>query len=89
MNNATNIIIQGYTGSGKTYLACALGKEACFKGYRVKYIRLPDLLMAYDEAKTLSAIHLKKFLSKYEKYQLLIIDEWLIFSLSEDDIRFL
>lgn len=89
LNNATNIIIQGYTGSGKTYLACALGKEACFKGCRVKYIRLPDLLMAYDEAKTLSAIHLKKFLSKYEKYQLLIIDEWLMEDLSNEEEHFI
>ena len=51
IKNATNIIIQGYTGSGKTYLACALGKSACYKTYRVKYIRLPDLLMTFEESK--------------------------------------
>ena len=39
-----NIIILGATGSGKTYLGCALGMSACRHFYSVKYIRLPDLL---------------------------------------------
>jgi DNA replication protein DnaC len=34
----------GATGSGKSYLGCALGIEACKQFYSVKYIRLPDLL---------------------------------------------
>ena len=29
INNATNLVINGFTGSGKTHLSCALGKEAC------------------------------------------------------------
>ncbi|OUP19130.1 hypothetical protein B5F29_10005 [Lachnoclostridium sp. An196] len=45
-----SIILQGFTGSGKTYLACALGKEACLNHVRVRYVRLPDLLMEYKEA---------------------------------------
>ncbi|MBN1190586.1 MAG: ATP-binding protein [Dehalococcoidales bacterium] len=39
-----NVIITGATGSGKSYLGCALGIEACKQLYSVKYIRLPDLL---------------------------------------------
>ena len=38
-----NIILLGATGSGKTYLACALGMAAARRFYAVKYIRLPDL----------------------------------------------
>lgn len=45
-----NVIFAGFTGSGKTYCACALGKEACKLGIRTKYIRLPDLLVERDEA---------------------------------------
>ncbi|MUV37157.1 Insertion sequence IS408 putative ATP-binding protein [Lentibacillus sp. JNUCC-1] len=39
-----NIILKGASGNGKTYLACAFGIAACRQFYKVKYIRLPDLL---------------------------------------------
>ena len=39
-----NILLLGATGSGKTYLACALGMSAVRNFYTVKYIHLPDLL---------------------------------------------
>ena len=40
-----NVFLTGATGSGKTYLACALGMEACKHYYTVRYIRLPDMLL--------------------------------------------
>ena len=40
----SNILLIGPTGSGKTYLASALGIEACKKEYRTLYIRMPDLM---------------------------------------------
>lgn len=39
-----NIIIKGASGNGKTYLGCAFGIAACRQFYKVRYIRLPDLL---------------------------------------------
>lgn len=39
-----NILLLGATGSGKTYLACALGMAAVRSFLTVKYIRLPELL---------------------------------------------
>ena len=46
--NATNLVITGPTGAGKTYLACALGVEACRQTYRVLYIRMPDLMRNFE-----------------------------------------
>lgn len=45
IQNANNVIILGATGTGKTYLTCALGNAANRNCYETKYIRLPDLLV--------------------------------------------
>ena len=39
-----HIILKGATGSGKTYIACALGNAACRKFKNVRYVRMPELL---------------------------------------------
>lgn len=82
-----NIFITGATGSGKTYMACAFGMEACKHYYSVRYVRLPDLLLdlqAARDAGTFAAV-----LKKYTKPVLLIIDEWLLLKLSEPEARYL
>lgn len=72
----TNVLIVGPAGSGKSYLACALGHAACLKGLKTKYIRLPDLLT--ELALSRAEGEFAKFLRRYEKIDLLIIDEWLL-----------
>lgn len=83
-----NIILQGYTSSGKTYLGCALGKEACRQHYRTRYIRLPDLLDDVKE-KAAEVYGREKLLRKFSSYDVLIIDEWLMADLKKDDVAFL
>lgn len=80
-----NIFITGATGSGKTYMACAFGMEACKHYYSVRYIRLPDLLLDLQAARdngTFSTV-----LKKYTKPIVLIIDEWLLLKLTEAEAR--
>ena len=68
-----HIIFKGASGSGKTFLACALGNAACRRLKSVRYIRLPEEL-----ALAQAAGELKKTIKTYQKYDLLILDEWLI-----------
>lgn len=71
-----HIILKGASGSGKTFLACALGNAACRKYKSVRYIRLPELLEELSLAQ--ASGELKKLIKSYRKYDLLILDEWLI-----------
>lgn len=71
-----NILIVGATGSGKLYIACALGVEACNAGLKTKYIRLPDLLSELELSRIQGTYRHK--IKQYEKCNLLILYEWLL-----------
>ena len=75
IGNATNLVITGPTGAGKTYLACALGIEACKQTYRVMYIRMPDLMRNFENLRE-NLRELTKYRKRMGNYQLLILDEW-------------
>ncbi len=77
VHSNTNVIFQGLTGSGKTFLTCPIGKQVCKQQFRTPYIRLPGLLVALDEG-ALVPKGRSKLLKKYCSYGLLIIDEWLL-----------
>lgn len=68
-----NIIISGKTGSGKTFLACALGDKACRHGHSVKYYRVPELLLDIQDAKVDNRY--SKFMESLQRFKLLILDD--------------
>ena len=69
-----NVVITGATGVGKTYIACALGQQACRKGYRVLFRRAPRLI---DQLKLARADgSLSRLLTSLAKLDLLILDDW-------------
>ncbi len=69
-----NLLLTGPCGSGKTYLACALGHTACIKGYRVKYYRLSRLLLELSQTKADGSYI--KALQSIAKMDCLILDDW-------------
>jgi DNA replication protein DnaC len=71
---AQNILITGPCGSGKTYIACALGHTACMKGFTTKYYRISRLLLELTQAKADGTY--SKCLTAIAKIDLLIIDDW-------------
>ena len=40
IDRAENVLIDGKTGCGKSFLACAIGRQACFLGHRVEYFSM-------------------------------------------------
>ncbi|MBP1042903.1 IS21-like element helper ATPase IstB [Vagococcus sp. BWB3-3] len=77
-----NLIIMGASGNGKSWIANALGIQACRQFRKVKYMRLPELLDELAVAKHAADGSFRKLITKYKKIDLLIIDEWLLTDLS-------
>ena len=74
IDRAQNLLITGPCGSGKTYLACAVGHNACLQGYSVRYYRLSRLLLELTQAKADGSY--QKLLAQIAKIQVLLIDDW-------------
>jgi DNA replication protein DnaC len=74
LDKAQNLLITGPCGSGKTYLACALGHNACLNGSSTRYYRLSRLLLEMNQAKADGSY--QKLLKQLANTQLLLIDDW-------------
>lgn len=86
IQNHHNIILMGASGNGKTWISNAFGVHACRQFYKVKYIRLPELLDELALAKYEADGSFRKLIQKYRNIDLLILDEWLLAELSEENI---
>jgi DNA replication protein DnaC len=74
VDRGENIIITGATGCGKSYLASAMGYQACTKGKRVAYFSLPKLLSKLKSDKLDGSF--RKEMDRIENKNLLILDDW-------------
>ena len=69
-----NLVLYGNPGTGKTHISTALGIKACQQGYSVCFTTIPRLLTQIRECR--SNRTLRSFEIKFEKYDLVICDEF-------------
>ena len=74
INEHKDLFITGSTGTGKSYLATALGYQACQMGYRVLYVSTSKLMGQLKLAKAKGTILAE--LKKIERQDLLILDDF-------------
>jgi DNA replication protein DnaC len=80
-----NLLITGSTGTGKSYLACALGHQACLQQFTVRYYRMPRLLQAMQIARADGSY--PQLLHQLAKTQVVILDDWGIAPLTDQQRR--
>jgi len=75
VDKALNILILGATGTGKTYVASALGFAACRLGYSVRYWRTSRFMHSLAHARQNGDYF--AFLRSINKIDVLILDDWM------------
>lgn len=85
LQRARNVIIEGKTGVGKTFLACALAQQACRNGYKALYIRAPALFE--DLALARADGRYKSVVASIAKKDLLVLDDFAIAPLTDSQRR--
>ena len=83
IRRSQNVLITGATGSGKTWIACALAQQVCRQGGSVLYYRVPrlfeELRIAHGDGSYI------KFLKSLSKAALIVLDDWGLTALSTQD----
>jgi DNA replication protein DnaC len=79
------VIVSGATGTGKTYIACALAHEACRRGFRAVYRRTPRL---FDELRLARADGTyPRLLARFARIDVLVLDDFAIAPVSDSERR--
>ena len=69
-----NVILAGNPGTGKTHLSIGLGIKACMEDYRVFFTTVPRLITQLRESRSQKTLRTME--SRFEKYDLVICDEF-------------
>ncbi|HEY4177476.1 MAG TPA: IS21-like element helper ATPase IstB [Kofleriaceae bacterium] len=80
-----NVLITGMTGTGKTYVACALAQQACRKGYRALYRRAARLFSELTLARADGSY--ARVLAKIARADVLVIDDFAMTPITDAERR--
>lgn len=80
-----NLIVTGPTGTGKTFLACALAHKACREGFSALYLRIPRLLQDLFISKGDGRYAM--LLKSMSKTDLLLLDDWGMSKITSEQSR--
>lgn len=80
-----NVLITGATGTGKTYLACALAQQACRKGHRAIYRRASRLFQELALARADGSY--PRLLARLARADVLILDDWAMTNITDAERR--
>lgn len=80
-----NVLVLGATGTGKTYLSCALGRAACEAEFNVRYLRTSRLLQSLELSHADGSY--TQLLRSLARTNLLIFDDWLRDPLSRSQAK--
>ena len=87
ITNHRNVIIQGATGTGKSYITNALCRYVIEEGYTARYIRMYDLLTEMAQADLDDK--LTNYLKRIPKLDVLVIDDFLLTPTTEPEQKYL
>lgn len=79
------VIVTGATGTGKTYVACALAHQACRKGHRALYRRVPRLFDELRLARAEGVTH--KLFARFARADVLVLDDFAMAPMLESERR--
>ena len=85
IRQAFNLILIGPTGSGKTFLACALAHQACRQKVSVLYRRVPELVSELARARDRGTHH--RLMRRLARVSLLLLDDWGLQNFSAESRR--
>jgi DNA replication protein DnaC len=74
VSKGESVLITGATGCGKSFLASALGHQACAQGYKVVYYNIQKILLKAKMSRVEGTIF--KFFDNIAKSDLLILDDF-------------
>src|SRR6185295_14717201 len=78
-----HVLVTGMTGTGKTYVACALAQQACRKGYRALYRRATRLFHEMKLARADGTY--PRLLARFARMEVLVIDDFGIAALDDQE----